>query len=389
LSEEGLNIEWGNVELNECDFSIEINHKIPNKSDICNMNVSNQNSLLCPVISMVEFKAQLKEIRVDEVLILVDENTRKFCLPILLRELDILKEAQIFEIPSGETNKTLQHCEKVWQLMSEQQLSRQTVVINLGGGVLCDMGGLIAALFKRGLRFFNIPTTLLAMVDAAHGGKVAVDLLPFKNQIGLFQAAEALVLHPEFLSTLPQEEIVNGYAEMLKHALIADENYWEELNSLSPIQVDEQAISKSIAIKSDFVQRDPNEKNVRKLLNLGHTVGHALESYYLNANQPLKHGHAVALGIFIEAQISHDLGLLSHNDLATIGTNITKHYAFPSDLCRHTEELFEVMLNDKKNSEGQVKMVLLESIGKAIFDQKVDFEVFQKALKITSENYAS
>jgi 3-dehydroquinate synthase len=353
------------------------------------MNISNQNSLFCPVISMAEFKAQLKEIRSAELLILVDENTRKFCLPILLNELESLKEAQIFEIPSGEINKTLQQCEVVWQFMSEQQMSRQTVVINLGGGVLCDMGGLIAALFKRGLRFFNIPTTLLAMVDAAHGGKVAVDLLPFKNQIGLFQAAEALVLHPEFLSTLPQEEIVNGYAEMLKHALIADENYWVELNQLSPNQIHEKAILKSIAIKSDFVQRDPNEKNVRKLLNLGHTVGHALESFYLNSNQPLKHGHAVALGILIEVQISHNSGLLSHNDLSTIGTNITKHYAFPTDLCMHTEALFELMLNDKKNSEGQVKMVLLESIGKAIFDQNVEFDIFQNALKLVTEKYAS
>lgn len=353
------------------------------------MNASNQNSLLCPVISMAEFKAQCHREKWDEVLILVDENTRLHCLPELLQFLPELKEASLFELPSGEINKTIQYCERVWHFMSERQFSRKAVVINLGGGVLCDMGGLIAALYKRGVRFFNVPTTLLAMVDAAQGGKVAVDLMPFKNQIGLFQAAEAMVLHPEFLSTLPQEEIVNGYAEMLKHALIADENYWQELTHSSPNQVDEKAILKSIAIKSGIVERDPNEKNVRKLLNFGHTVGHALESFYLNSNQPLKHGHAVALGILIEAQISHDLGLLSPNDLATIGTNITKHYAFPSDLCTHTKALFEVMLNDKKNSEGQVKMVLLESIGKAIFDQKVDFEVFQKVLKLTTEKYAS
>jgi 3-dehydroquinate synthase len=353
------------------------------------MNASSPNSLLCPVISMAQFKAHFQEIPAAEVLILVDENTREFCLSILLRELDILKEAQIFEIKSGEINKTLQHCEMVWQFMSARQFSRKTVVINLGGGVLCDMGGLIAALYKRGVVFYNIPTTLLAMVDAAHGGKVAVDLMPFKNQIGLFQAAEALVLHPEFLSTLPQVEIVNGYAEMLKHALIADENYWQELSDLGPNKIDQKAILKSIAIKSGIVERDPNEKNVRKLLNFGHTVGHAIESFYLNSNEPLKHGHAVAIGMLVEAQISHDSGLLSHDELAAIGTNITKLYAVPSDLCKHAEALFELMLNDKKNSQGQVKMVLIEKIGKAVFDQNVDFVVFKKALKLVTEKQAS
>jgi 3-dehydroquinate synthase len=338
---------------------------------------------------MAEFMDQFQEIPAAEVLILVDENTREFCLPILFRELDILKEAQIFEIKSGEINKTLQHCEVVWQFMSERQFSRKVLVVNLGGGVLCDMGGLIASLYKRGVVFYNIPTTLLAMVDAAHGGKVAVDLMPYKNQIGLFQAAEALVLHPEFLSTLPQEEIVNGYAEMLKHALIADGNYWQELSELSPNKIDEKAILKSIAIKSEFVEHDPTEKNVRKLLNFGHTVGHALESFYLTSETPLKHGHAVALGMLVEAQISSDLGLLSLDELVAIGANITKHYEFPSDLCEHKEALFELMLNDKKNSGGQVKMVLLEKIGKAVFDQNVDFEVFQKALKSVTEKQAS
>ncbi len=353
------------------------------------MNQAQPENMICPIITVSEFRNRMIDAHATELLILVDENTRKYCLPELLSLVPELNEAAIFELPSGEINKTLQHCESVWQFMSERQFSRKTVLINLGGGVLCDMGGLIAALYKRGVVFYNIPTTLLAMVDAAHGGKVAVDLMPFKNQIGLFQSAEALVLHPEFLLTLPQDEVVNGYAEMLKHALISDENYWNELIQTNPENIEESSILKSIAIKSSIVERDPMEQNVRKLLNFGHTVGHAIESFYLTSSTPLKHGHAVAIGMLVEAQISHDLGLLAENNLLEIGTNITKLYAIPSDLWEQTEALFELMLNDKKNSEGRVKMVLLEAIGKAIYDQHGDFEIFQKALQRTTKNNMS
>lgn len=353
------------------------------------MNQAQPNNMICPVIAISEFRNILNVTHPTELLILVDENTRKYCLHELLSLVPELNEAAVFELPSGEINKTLQHCERVWQFMSERQFSRNAVVINLGGGVLCDMGGLIAALYKRGVVFYNIPTTLLAMVDAAHGGKVAVDLMPFKNQIGLFQAADALVLHPEFLSTLPQEEIVNGYAEMLKHALVSDENYWNELIQTKPENIAESSILKSIAIKSGIVERDPMEQNVRKLLNFGHTVGHAIESFYLTSSTPLKHGHAVAIGMLVEAQISYDMGILSQEDLIAIGTNITKYYVFPSDLWEQTQALFDLMLNDKKNSEGRVKMVLLEAIGKAIYDQQVDIDVFQKALELVTEKQAS
>jgi 3-dehydroquinate synthase len=360
-----------------------------NKSDICKMNDAQSKNMICPVITLNEFRKRLNDTGNAEFLILVDENTRKYCLPVLLKFFPELNGAAIFELPSGEINKTLQHCEMVWQFMSERQFSRKAVVINLGGGVLCDMGGLIAALYKRGVVFYNIPTTLLAMVDAAHGGKVAVDLMPYKNQIGLFQFAEALVLHPEFLLTLPKDELISGWAEMLKHALISDDAYWLNLIAQNPENIQISLIEKSIAVKANIVKSDPMEQNVRKLLNFGHTVGHAIESHYLTSSTPLKHGHAVALGMLVEAQISYDLGLLSIDELAAIGTNITKLYAFPSDLCEHTEALFELMLNDKKNSEGQVKMVLLEKIGKAIYDQHVDFAIFQKALHSATKNHLS
>lgn len=352
------------------------------------MNQAQPYNMNCPVISLNEFRDRLHDALPAELLILVDENTRKHCLPELLNGFPELADVAVFELPSGEINKTLQQCEVVWQFMSERQFSRKMMLINLGGGVLCDMGGLIAALYKRGVVFYNIPTTLLAMVDAALGGKVAVDLMPYKNQIGLFQSAKALVLHPEFLSTLPQEEIVNGYAEMLKHALISDENYWNELIQTKPENIAESSILKSISIKSGIVERDPMEQNVRKLLNFGHTVGHAIESFYLTSETPLKHGHCVALGMLIEAQISYNRGLLSLEDLERIGTNITKLYAIPSDLWTHFEQLYALMLNDKKNSAGKVKMVLLEAIGTAVYDQTVDRDAFESAALIISKKYA-
>jgi 3-dehydroquinate synthase len=352
------------------------------------MNQAQPYNMICPVITFNEFRNRLQDVHPAELLILVDENTGKHCLPELLKHVPELNDAAVFELTSGEMNKTLQHCERVWHFMSDRQFSRKTVVINLGGGVLCDMGGLIAALYKRGVDFYNVPTTLLAMIDAALGGKVAVDLMPYKNQIGLFQSAQALVLHPDFMSTLPQNEIVNGYAEMLKHALISDENYWNELIQTKPENIAESSILKSIAIKSGIVERDPMEQNVRKLLNFGHTVGHAIESHYLTSSTPLIHGHAVALGMLVESQVSHDLGLLSHANLERIGTNITKLYAIPSDLWAHLEQLYALMLNDKKNSAGKVKMVLLEAIGKAVYDQIVDRGAFENAALIISKKYA-
>jgi 3-dehydroquinate synthase len=213
------------------------------------MNQAQPYNMICPVITLNEFRNRLHDAVPAELLILVDENTRKYCLPQLVKGFPELQDVAVFEMPSGENNKTLQHCERVWNYMSEAQFSRKALIINLGGGVLCDMGGFIAALYKRGVDFYNVPTTLLAMVDAALGGKVAVDLMPYKNQIGLFQSAQALVLHPDFLSTLPKNEIVNGYAEMLKHALISDENYWNELIQTKPENIAESSILKSILVK--------------------------------------------------------------------------------------------------------------------------------------------
>ena len=352
------------------------------------MNQAQPYNMICPVITLNEFRNRLHDALPAELLILVDENTRKCCLPQLFKGFPELQDTAVFELPSGEINKNLQHCERVWNYMSEAHFSRKALIINLGGGVLCDMGGFIAALYKRGVDFYNVPTTLLAMVDAALGGKVAVDLMPYKNQIGLFQSAQALVLHPDFLSTLPQNEIVNGYAEMLKHALISDENYWNELIQTKPENIAESSILKSIAIKSGIVERDPMEQNVRKLLNFGHTVGHAIESFYLTSETPLKHGHCVALGMLFESQISYNRGLLSLEDLERIGTNITKLYAIPSDLWAHLEQLYALMLNDKKNSAGKVKMVLLEAIGTAVYDQIVGRDAFESAALIISKKYA-
>ncbi len=323
----------------------------------------------------------LAQLNADQILVLVDENTEKHCLPILLEATPVLKGALHFVIPSGEQNKTMQHCENVWQFMSEKLLSRKSVIINLGGGMLCDMGGLIAGLYKRGIAFINIPTTLLAMADAAIGGKVAVDFMSFKNQIGLFNEAHRQILHPTFLETLPQEELLNAYAEMLKHALIADAKHWHALISIGPNELTQSQLENSIAIKATIVERDPKEKGVRKLLNFGHTVGHAIESFYLNSEKPLKHGHAVAIGMLIEAHISMQHKMLDLGLFKDISKVLIKYYSLPADLHFHVDKLYDLMQQDKKNENQEVRCVLLKGIGSADYDQNVTKSALTLALK--------
>lgn len=329
---------------------------------------------------MKELPQIIAQFNTQEYLVLMDENTEKHCLPVLLKEVPDLNNALFFVLPAGEKNKILAQCEAVWHFMSEQLLSRKCLIINLGGGVLCDMGGLIAGLYKRGIPFINIPTTLLAIVDASIGGKVAVDLMPYKNQIGLFNEADAQVLHMPFIETLPQVELLSGYAEMLKHALISDEKHWIVLVDNGFQNLSEDIILRSIQIKTEIVQRDPKEKGERKLLNFGHTVGHALESYYLNSETPLKHGHAVAIGMLIEAHISVQKNHLDATLYYEITKYISTHYETPKNIKDNAQLIFQIMLQDKKNERNEVRSVLLTGIGSAIYDQSVSLEDLKLAL---------
>jgi 3-dehydroquinate synthase len=308
--------------------------------------------------------------------ILVDENTHDHCLEYLLTAFSGLEDAEVMLLPSGEENKVMEVCFQVWEAWSEYQIGRNDLVINLGGGVVTDMGGFIASIFKRGLNFIQIPTSLLAMVDASVGGKTGIDLGRHKNQLGVFANPEKVYIDPGFLKTLPAEELKNGYSEMLKHGLIADKLHWENLKKIN-FENSENLLALilcSIAIKNKIVLSDPLEKADRKKLNFGHTFGHALEGFFLGREEPLAHGHAVAIGILAESFISWQRSLLSETDFKEISSVILTNFEIPFIELDWIETIFSLMLNDKKNFNQKVQCVLLNSIGECIVDQVVEKE---------------
>jgi len=314
-------------------------------------------------------------------IILVDENTHDCCLEYLLTSFDGLKDAEVMLLPVGEENKVLEVCFQVWEALSEYKVSRKDLIINLGGGVVTDMGGFIASIYKRGVDFINIPTSLLGMVDASIGGKTGVDLGRFKNQLGTFTIPKALFIDAGFLNTLPKEELLNGYAEMLKHALISSKDYWNQLISIS--KIDDLAkgdlIKTSIEIKNDIVKSDPKEVNERKKLNFGHTIGHAIEGLFL-AKNPISHGHAVGIGMLAESFISLKRGILPETDWNEISEVLMALFPILPISLEDIDTIIELMRNDKKNSEDQIKSCLLTSIGSCIYDQDLSIEEIKESL---------
>jgi len=300
-------------------------------------------------------------------IILVDENTHDNCLEYLITSYPMLQEAEVMLLPVGEENKVMEVCFQVWEAMSEYGIVRSDLVINLGGGVVTDMGGFIASVFKRGLDFINIPTSLLGMVDAAIGGKTGIDLGPYKNQLGLFSNAVAVYIDPGFLQTLPEPELVSGYAEMIKHSLIADKEHWKLIQHLDPIKLlhsvhFEVLITRSVEIKVNLVNSDPKESGRRKILNFGHTIGHAIEGHCLQL-VPVSHGHAVGIGMIAESYISFKKELISQRELLEITNYLTQIYQhIPLDE-EDKSHVLELMKNDKKNTADSIRCALLKRIG--------------------------
>ncbi|MCQ2974720.1 MAG: 3-dehydroquinate synthase [Bacteroidales bacterium] len=306
----------------------------------------------------------------SKIFVLVDENTEKLCLSKLPILLDC--GAEIIRIKSGECYKNITTLSQIWTEMSERKADRKSLFINLGGGVIGDMGGLAASLFKRGIKFVNIPTTLLAQVDASCGGKLAVDFNNLKNEIGLFRNPNKIIVDCNFLQTLPTNQIVSGFAEIIKHSLLVDRDYFEEISSFDPKNPDWNLLSNivetSIKIKNEFTSIDPTEKGVRKMLNFGHTVGHAVESYTFSTNKPLLHGEAVAVGIVCELFLSnHYMGFPIQNLIEV--TKLIGTY-FPS--CSFKMDIYQQLINlmqhDKKNSEGKINFALVSNFGKYQYD---------------------
>jgi len=313
--------------------------------------------------------AFLNENTFSKIAVIVDENTVKHCLP-LLKENVPSQVFDLIEIPSGEINKTMATCESIWQRMMEHRLDRHSLVINLGGGVIGDMGGFCAATFKRGMAFIQIPTTLLAQVDASIGGKLGIDFNQVKNAIGLFQNPQGVFIDPAFLKTLPYKELRSGFAEIIKHGLIADASLWNDLAVVEDIYGFDMKdlIYRSLLVKQNIVEQDPFEKDVRKVLNFGHTIGHALESVALNSNKPLLHGEAIAIGMICEAWLSQKEKDLSDSALKAISKYILGVYGKRMLLEADFPQYLEIMSQDKKNQGKTINFTYLNALGASIFD---------------------
>jgi 3-dehydroquinate synthase len=327
------------------------------------------------------FEAALTEFQGRKIVILVDENTHDCCLDYLLTQFEALKNAEVIVIPAGEDNKVMEICMQVWKALTDYHISRTDLLINLGGGVVCDMGGFIASLFKRGLTFMHIPTSLLAMVDAAIGGKNGVDLEGLKNQLGTFNHPSHIFVDPAFLSSLPEKELWNGHAETLKHGMISSISYFETLLQIDTTDklIEASDIVESIRVKSQIVTEDPSEKNIRKILNFGHTFGHALETYFLTRS-PIDHGHAVALGILVETFLSKQLLSFPENAFLKTIQHISKLFEVLCPPREEWDEIWESMLQDKKNDRGTVRPVLLKNIGEATLNTSIDYEQFKSGM---------
>lgn len=314
----------------------------------------------------------------SKLFILTDSNTYTHCLPHFLAQLATEIEIEVIEIEPGEAHKTIETCVQLWHSLTELGGDRKSILLNLGGGVISDLGGFVACTFKRGIDFINIPTTLLAMVDASIGGKNGVDLGSLKNQVGVINVPKAVLIDPIYLETMPANEMRSGLAEMLKHGLIFDKTYWEKVLNLKQLTTEdlEQLIYESIVIKNAIVSQDPTENGIRKALNFGHTLGHAIESYFLedDSKETLLHGEAIAIGMILESYLSLQKNLLKPEEYSQIKSTIKSLYAPVSFTENDIKNVMKLLIHDKKNEHGTVQYALLNGIGATKINQFIEDE---------------
>jgi len=320
-----------------------------------------------------QLEQTITDINPSQIIVLVDENTKRECLPILYTKLPASQSFKQICIPAGEKHKNLTTCTMVWQALSDAGADRKSLLINLGGGVVCDLGGFIASTYMRGIKWMNIPTTLLSMVDASIGGKTGVDFNGFKNIIGVIRNPHLVGIEPLFLKTLSYRERRSGYAEMLKHALLSNEDHWKNIQGLDIKNLDSiiNYIHKSISFKHEIVSQDRNESGLRKQLNFGHTIGHAIESYFLQNNNPILHGEAIAAGMLIELKLSTDQLNFSKSKFQIIENFLLN--VFGKILLQELDlnEIINNLAFDKKNIKGNINFVLLDEIGSPRIDYQV------------------
>lgn len=331
-------------------------------------------SVYCGTTVWSTLSAYLDEQEHSRVFILADTNTRAHCLPKLLDNIRFNNEPHILEIPAGEQYKTISTCVQLWNELSQLKADRNSLIINLGGGVVTDLGGFVACTFKRGIDFLNIPTSLLAMVDASIGGKTGVDLGNLKNQVGVIREPSLVLIDTNFLDTLPPAHLRSGLAEMLKHGIIASEGYFDACLDFK-INSDrtEELIWESVLIKHRIVSEDPTEQGLRKVLNFGHTLGHAIESYFLDKqpDAPLLHGEAIAIGMILATYISSEQLGFPKESLKKISMGISTIYPKQAFSEEDITAIRKLLIYDKKNSDGRIYFVLLKDFA----DHKINCEV--------------
>ncbi|MBX3163267.1 MAG: 3-dehydroquinate synthase [Bacteroidetes bacterium] len=327
--------------------------------------------------SLKALNAFLKKKHFSSHFVICDENTLQHCLPLLITNCPILSDAEIIEMESGEQSKDLAVSAHIWQTLLEHKADSNSVIINLGGGVVSDLGGFCAAVYKRGISFINVPTSLLAMADASVGGKTAIDFGGIKNSIGLFAQPAAVFVYPTFLNSLPEKHYKNGMAEVFKIALISDKKFWDELKRGYLNFVSVEQIEKSIVLKNNSVLKDPFDKGLRKSLNFGHTIGHALEAVLLGTKTELLHGEAVVIGMLVESHIALQKKLITQKQGLEIFYVLHRFFQPKKINEKHSEKILKLIRNDKKTSANKPRFALVSGIGKC----KVDVEVTETQIK--------
>lgn len=325
----------------------------------------------------------------DKLFVLTDTTTRELCWPVI-QDYAALKDASMITIPPTDEAKTLETLADVWTALQKGGATRHSLMVNLGGGMVTDLGGFAASTFKRGMAYINIPTTLLSQVDASVGGKTGINFGGLKNEIGVFNCAQSVILSSTFLRTLDRENLLSGYAEMLKHGLLSSKENWAELlcfDISSPdYEVLQSMVAKSVAIKEQIVKEDPTEKGIRKALNLGHTAGHAIESLALKEGRTVLHGYAVAWGLLMELYLSARKCGFPAKEMHQMEAYIKEHYSKFTYECKHYDMLCDFMAHDKKNQGGHINFTLLGGIGDIRINQTATVEEIEEMLDYYRES---
>ncbi len=338
------------------------------------------------IIFKKDIKADLasfiKQYQGNKIFILTDENTREYCYPLIKNVLS--SEHSLLTIPAGEKSKDIEYVKNIWQKLTEKGADRHSLIVNLGGGMITDLGGFVAGTFQRGIDFINIPTSLLAQVDASIGGKTGINFNNLKNQIGLFYEPKAVFISSDFLKTLPKRELISGFSEMIKHALLSGEESWQKIKNIDPDKIDFDflfvLIQDSIDIKSRIVNSDPFERGNREALNFGHTIGHAIETYLNRRNIAVLHGEAVAIGMICELFLSNKIFTFDFHKLFEISEFLATYFkSFKIDYDDYSE-LFEIMKHDKKNKNDTIRFTLLRDLGQFETNQQCSREDISQSL---------